>query len=105
MFALIEAKGFQYKVKSGDKIIVPFLDKKEGEEVEFPVLLLQDENDDVKIGTPYVEGVTAKAKVLRNLKGPKVLVFKFKRRKRYRVLKGHRQMYTEVELQKIDTGR
>jgi len=99
MLALIEAKGFQFKVKPGDRIIVPFLNKKEGNEVEFPVLLLKDEEGQVRVGTPYVEDAKVKARVLRNFKGPKVLVFKFKRRKRYSVLRGHRQMFTEIEVE------
>lgn len=104
MFALIEARGFQFKVRKGDRILVPFLNLSEGEEVELPVLLL-DDGDDIKVGTPYLDGVMVKAKVLRNLKGSKVHVLKFKRRKRYSVLKGHRQLFTEVEVKEISVGR
>jgi large subunit ribosomal protein L21 len=79
------------------------LNAKEGEEVEFPVLLLQDK-DEIKVGTPYLQDVSVRVKILRNLKGSKVLVLKFKRRKRYKVLKGHRQLFTEVEVKEINVG-
>lgn len=103
MFALIEAKGAQFKVKPGDKVIVPYLNEKEGKEVEFRALLLQDEENQVKVGTPFIEDTKVKARILRNFKGPKMLVLKFKRRKRYNVLRGHRQMFTEVEIEDLGT--
>jgi len=100
MFALIEAKGFQFKVQKGDKLLVPFLNVKEGEELEFPVLLVQDKKK-VKVGSPYLEDMCVRVRVVRNLKGSKIHVLKFKRRKRYSVLKGHRQLFTEVEVKEI----
>lgn len=98
--AVIKSGGKQYLVFPGKKIRVEKLDKKEGEKVEFDVLLLKDEKG-VRLGHPLVEAVKAEGRVLKQDKSKKVVVFKRKTKKRYQVKKGHRQLYTEVEITKI----
>jgi len=102
MLAVIKTGGKQYLVSKGDKIKIEKIEKKEGEEVIFDeVLLIQDKKNNIKIGTPFVKGAKVKAKVLRQAKSKKVEIFKYKPKKRYKVKKGHRQPYTEVEILEI----
>ncbi|HCA82033.1 MAG TPA: 50S ribosomal protein L21 [Bacteroidetes bacterium] len=101
MFAVVEIAGQQYKVAKADKILVPKLESEVGAKVKFDkVLLLGDENQ-TKLGTPYLSGSSIEAKVLSHMKDDKVEVFKKKKRKGYRVHKGHRQQYTEIEITKV----
>ncbi len=101
MYAIVEIAGDQYRVNPAEKIFVPLLDAEVGATLNFEnVLLLADEKD-IKIGTPNVNGASVSAKVLRHSKDDKVIVFKKKRRKGYRVKRGHRQQYTEIEITKI----
>ena len=101
MFAVVNIGGKQYKVAQNDKIVVPTLKEDVGTTVKFAdVLLLGDENT-VKIGTPHVPGVRVEATVLEHLAGPKVIVFKKKKRKGYRVKRGHKQHYTQVQISSI----
>lgn len=100
MYAIIQTGGKQYKVEAGDEVLVEKLNAEIGAEVEFDVLLVADEAG-VKIGTPVVEGVKAKAKVLEQGKGEKVIVFKYKPKKNIRKKNGHRQPYTKVEILSI----
>ncbi len=100
MYAIIDAKGMQVKVAPKDVVLVPFLEKPENELVEFNVYFLK-KDDDVIIGRPYVEGAKVVARVLETVRDKKKIVFKFKRRKRYHVKKGHRQMYTKVLIEEI----
>lgn len=85
-------------VKPGDKIKVEKLEKKEGEQIAFSDVLLVEKNRKVEIGTPLVEGIKVEAKVLKQGKGPKIIVFKYKAKKRYSRKIGHRQPYTEIEI-------
>ncbi len=103
MEAIVEVKGFQYRLKPGARVVVPRLgDIAEGEEVVFDrVLLLVDDDGNVTIGTPQVEGARVKARVLRHFKDRKILVFKKKRRKRYQGKRGHRQPYTQIEVLEV----
>lgn len=101
MIAVVEVQGFQFKVKEGEKIVVPKIEKEVGENVEIDRVLLV-ENDEIIVGKPIVENYKVKAKVLRHLKGKKVIVFKFKKRKRYHVKKGHRDHLTELLIEKIE---
>jgi len=100
-YAVIEFKGFEYRVKENGVITVQKVDKKEGENVEIDTVLLVRKGDKTLVGTPYVEGAKVIAKVLGDRKTPKVIAFKFKRRKNYRRKKGHRQILTELKIEKI----
>ncbi len=103
MFAVFEAKGFQYIGCPGEKLKVPRLDEKVGDEVFFDKILLI-KNEDTKIGQPYVEGVSVLAEVVEHGKYDKIIVFKFKRRNRYRRKRGHSQPYTEIIIKDILLG-
>jgi large subunit ribosomal protein L21 len=102
-FAVIKTGGKQYVVEPGKKLKVEKLEVKEGQkEVIFDSVLLAEKQNKLEIGTPKVEGAKVTAKVLREGKGDKVIIFKYKAKKRSRVKKGHRQLFTEVEVTKID---
>ena len=100
MYAIIRTGGKQYKVEAGDELLVEKLDAEVNAEVEFDVLLVADDAG-VKIGTPVLDGVKAKAKVVEHGKGKKVIVFKYKPKKNIRKKQGHRQPYTKVEILSI----
>ncbi len=102
MLAVIRTGGKQYLVKPGDKIKVEKLDVKEGKEIIFSDVLLLEKNKKLEIGTPKVKGVKVVGKVLKQGKAKKVIIFKYKAKKRYKVKKGHRQPFTEVEITKIE---
>lgn len=102
MYAVIETGGKQYKVAVGDVISVEKLDVEEGAEVTFDKVLMTGEGSDVKVGAPAIEGATVTAKVLKNGKAKKVVVFKMKRKKNYRRKKGHRQPFTKVEITAVN---
>jgi len=101
MLAVIETGGKQYLVSPGDKIKIEKLDKKEGDKVTFSDVLLVEKNGKAKLGTPKVEGAKVEGKVLKQGKGEKIIVFKYKPKKRQKTKKGHRQPFTEVEIEKI----
>ena len=100
MYAIIVTGGKQYKVEVGSEIMVEKLDKEVGENVNFDVLMMA-EDENVQIGKPVLEGVCAKAEVLEHGKGKKVIVFKYKPKKDYRKKQGHRQPYTKVKILSI----
>lgn len=97
MFAIIKTGGKQYKVQPGDVLNIEKLNVAEGSEVEFECLMVSNDGE-VKIGTPVVEGVSVKGKVLEHGKGKKVIVFKYKPKKNIRKKNGHRQQFTRVEI-------
>jgi large subunit ribosomal protein L21 len=101
MYAVVEIAGKQFKVASSDVIRVPRLDVEIGKKVEFDKVLLLADDGTVKVGNPTVGGAKVEAKVLAHGKDEKVIVFKKKRRKGYRVKRGHRQPFTEIEVSKI----
>jgi large subunit ribosomal protein L21 len=101
MFAVVEIAGQQYKVAKADKVFVPLLETKVGSKVTFDKVLLVGDDSNTKLGTPYVSGASIEAKVLGHVKNDKVTVFKKKKRKGYKVLKGHRQQYTEIEITEV----
>lgn len=101
MFAIVDIAGVQYKVQPSERIFVPKLSESVGKTVTFDKVLMLADDKKIKIGTPTVKGLTVEAKVLGHVKDEKVVVFKKKRRKGYRVRRGHRQQYTEVEITKI----
>ena len=100
MYALVEIKGKQYKVEKGGLLQVDKIDGEKGDKLEFDSVLMLS-SDDVKVGTPYVEGIKIKATLEEQIKGKKVKVFKYKRRKNYSLTQGHRQQYTKVRVEDI----
>ncbi len=104
MYAVIRTGGKQYRVAEGARLKVERLDAAEGDAVEFDQVLLVGEGDDVRIGTPLVEGGKVTGTVEVQGKGRKVEVVKFKRRKNYRRTKGHRQQFTQVMITNISAG-
>ena len=101
MYAIVEIAGQQFKVQKDKKVFVHRLEAAEGETLEFSKVLLVDDEGMIKVGTPVVEGAKVTAKVLLHTKGDKVLVFKKKRRKGYQKLNGHRQHFTQVQIEEI----
>ncbi len=101
MLAVIKTGGKQYIVTPGTKIKIEKLNKKEGQEVVFDRVLLLEKNKKVEIGTPLVKGVKVTGKVLKQGKAKKVIIFKYKPKKRYKKKTGHRQPFTEVEITNI----
>ncbi len=100
MFAIIETGGKQYKVQYGDVLYVEKLALAEDETISFPVVAMFGE-DGTKVGTPYVEGATVKAKVLKNGKAKKITVFTYKAKKGYKRKLGHRQPFTKVQIEEV----
>ncbi len=103
MLAVIKTGGKQYIVSPGQKIRIEKLNKKEGAEISFGEVLLLEKNKKIEIGTPFLKNVKVVGKVLRQGKNKKVIVFKFEQTNRYHVKKGHRQLFTEVEITDIET--
>ena len=101
MYAIVEIAGQQFKVEKDQQIYVHRLDAEQGSKVSFDKVLLLDDNGKVDIGLPSVKGMSVTAKVMEHLKGDKVIVFKKKRRKGYKVKNGHRQYLTKIEIEKI----
>ena len=102
MYAIVEIAGQQFKVEKDQQVYVHRLENKEGSKVEFDNVLLIDNDGKIKVGAPAISGAKVTAKVVSHLKGDKVVVFKKKRRKGYRVKNGHRQDLTEILIQKIE---
>ncbi|TQD38595.1 50S ribosomal protein L21 [Haloflavibacter putidus] len=101
MYAIVEIAGQQFKVAKDQKVFVNRLAGEEGDTVSFDKVLLTGNGDDVTLGAPAIEGALVGAKITRHLKGDKVIVFKKKRRKGYRVKNGHRQALTEILINDI----
>jgi len=102
MYAIVEIAGQQLKVEANQKLYVHRLQAEEGASVEFDKVLLIDNEGTVTVGTPQVEGAKITAKVLSHLKGDKVIVFKKKRRKGYKVKNGHRQYLSQIQIEAIN---
>jgi large subunit ribosomal protein L21 len=102
MYAIVEIAGQQFKVEHGKKIFVHRLEHEEGKEVEFDQVLLIEDEGKITIGTPTIKGAVVGARVLDKVRGDKVIVFKKKRKKGYRVKNGHRQNFTEIEIISIN---
>ena len=101
MYAIVEIGGKQVKVEKDQKVFVNRLEGKEGSKVTFDNILLLDNSGKVILGTPSIKGAAVEAKILKHLKDDKVIVFKKKRRKGYKVKNGHRQLLTEIMVEKI----
>lgn len=100
-FAIVKIGGTQYKVSVGDQFDVAKLEGKKGGKVVFDGVLLTSRKGKVAIGTPEVKGAKVEAKILGEVKGKKIRVFKYKAKSRYRKTKGHRQKYTKIEITKV----
>lgn len=101
MYAIIETGGKQYRVEKGDVIDVELLDAQAGETVEFKNVLFVNNAGDVKVGTPNVAQSVVQGELLQEVKGPKVIAFKYKQRKPFRRKVGHRQKYARVKITEI----
>mgnify|MGYP006086426435 FL=1 len=104
MYAIVEIAGQQFKVAKDQKVFVHRLQNKEGSKVSFDKVLLLDDGTEVKVGAPTIEGASVDAKIISHLKGDKVIVFKKKRRKGYRVKNGHRQYLSEIQISNISSS-
>ena len=100
MFAIVTIAGQQFKVEEGQKLFVHRLEASAGDKVSFDEVLLIDKGGDVRIGTPMLKA-KVKATVLDHVKGDKVIVFKKKRRKGFKVKNGHRQAFTKIQIESI----
>ncbi|HPD94890.1 MAG: 50S ribosomal protein L21 [Bacteroidales bacterium] len=101
MYAIVDIAGQQFKVEKDQKIFVNLLEGETGDEVKFEKVLLVDNDGKVSIGKPEVANASVNAKILGHVKGDKVIVFKKKRRKGYKVKNGHRQNYTQIQISEI----
>lgn len=101
MYAVVEIAGRQFKVSQNQSLLVPTLQNKSGDAVKFDRVLLVESDKGVQVGHPTVKGAAVEARVLDQVRGEKVIVFKKKKRKGYRVKRGHRQSYTKVQITNI----
>ena len=101
MYAVVEIAGQQFKVSPTQKVFVPKLEAETGSKVKFESVLLVSDEEKTSVGAPFVKGAAVEATVLRHVKDDKVVVFKKKKRKGYKVLRGHRQQFTEIEINKV----
>jgi large subunit ribosomal protein L21 len=102
MYAIVEIAGQQFKVEEGKKIFVHRLDIEDGKKIDFDHVLLIEEDGKVTVGEPIVKDASVQAKIIDKVRGDKVIVFKKKRKKGYRVKNGHRQNFTHVEIISIN---
>ena len=100
-FAIIKTGGKQYKVAEGQKLKIEKLPVAESDSVVFDQVLMVADGDDLKIGAPNIEGATVTAKVVNNGRARKIIILKYRAKKRYKKKAGHRQNFTEVEITKI----
>ena len=105
MFAIVEIAGQQFKVAKDQKVFVHRLDAKTGDKVSFDQVFMMADGDKVTVGAPAVANASVEAKVVRHIKDDKVIVFKKKRRKGYRVKNGHRQSLTEIVIESVGVGK
>jgi len=101
MYAIVDIAGKQFKVTKDQEIFTPHLKQDEGSKVVFDNVLLLDEKGKIQVGAPTIKGMKVSAKVIEHVKGDKIIVFKKKRRKGYKVKNGHRQQYTKILINKI----
>ncbi len=101
MYAIVDIAGQQFKVQKDQKIFVHRLEAEEGTEMNFDKVLLVDNEGKVTIGAPTVANAKVTAKVLDHVKGDKVIIFKKRRRKGYKLKRGHRQQFTQIQIGEI----
>ena len=104
MYAIFKALGKQFRAEKGQTLRLPLMDREPGDKVTFDEVLLSSDCDTIKAGAPFVKGASVEAEVLGQVKGDKLYIFKFKRRKNYRRKTGHRQKYTEVRITDVKAG-
>jgi len=102
-FVIVEQGGKQYRAAEGETIEVDRLPNEVGESITLEEVLLSVNEDEVTVGTPIIEGARVKVKVVDHFKGRKIIVFKYRPKQRYRVKKGHRQLYTRLLIESIET--
>lgn len=102
MYAIVETGGKQYKVSEGDVVFVEKLLSQEGESVVLDKVLAIAKEDDINFGKPFIEGASVSAKVVKNGKSKKIIVYKYKPKKGYHKKQGHRQPYSKIEIEKIN---
>ena len=105
MYALVDYSGNQILIKEGEKIRIPFTDKKVGTKIVFDNVLFIDDGKDKKVGKPYINSFSINAKIVSQEKDKKIIVFKKKRRKGYQKKNGHRQNYTLIQVDSISTKK
>lgn len=101
MYAIIKTGGLQFRVEPGMKLLVPRIQGEEGSALTIEEVLLVAKDEKVVVGHPYIDGIKVSAKILQQAKGPKVTIYKRKRRKGYERKTGHRQEQTWIEIDKI----
>ncbi len=104
MYAIVEIAGKQYKVSQDDTLYVATQEAAAGTKVTFDRVLLVADGENITVGSPAVEGASVEAVIVDHVKGDKVLVFKKKRRKHYKVKNGHRQPYTQIKIEAVSTS-
>ena len=102
MYAVVESGGKQFRVEEGETLRVEKLAGDVGQEVTFDTVLLYSDGEKVQVGQPVLSDVAVRGHIVAQGKAPKVLVFKYKRRKRFRRKQGHRQPYTAIKIDKIE---
>jgi large subunit ribosomal protein L21 len=102
MYAVVATGGKQYRVQEGDTLRIEKIPGEVGADVAFDQVLMVSDGDDVKVGQPVVENAVVNGTIVEQGKGRKILVFKYKRRKRYRRKQGHRQLFTAVKIGTIE---
>lgn len=100
-YAVFQHGGKQYRVKEGDKIVLETIDSQPGDKVKFDKVLFIKENEEIVLGSPYISGATIEASVVEHGRMKKIEILKFKRRKHHMKRMGHRQNYTEVNIEQI----
>ncbi len=101
MLAIIKTGGKQYKVSPGDKLEIEKIEGNEGDIIKFSEVLLVEKDEKVEIGAPFVKGAVVEAKIIKQAKGDKITIIKYKPKKRYQKKMGHRQLLTEIEITEI----
>ena len=101
MYAIISAGNKQYRVSEGDTIYIDKVNQEDGSAISFDVLMVEN-NGEIKVGNPTVEGATVEGKVVAQVKGEKIMIYKYKSKKNYHRRQGHRQPYTKVEITAIN---
>lgn len=101
MYAIVEIAGKQFRVSEKDVLFVPRLEAEEKKSLTLDRVLLVSNDDDIRVGSPVVDGATVTATVLGHVKGDKMLVFKKRKRKRFKVMRGHRQQFTRLQIDSV----
>jgi len=104
MYAVFELSGFQYSAEEGEILKVPAQKVQTGDKIDITNVLLVKDDDNISVGTPYIDDAKIEAEIINSGKNDKVLIYKYKRRTKYRRTQGHRQAYNEIKINKIITS-